>query len=111
MITLPLAPLRQLAGTDPRFVCEAMANPLHTTDWFRDREAITKSSKYLITDLGTAKSVLAIFDLELSDTGTYTCFAKNVYVNASTSDELFVQCKNKKMISTVTILVTLHVFT
>ena len=111
MIIVPLAPLRQLAGTDATFVCEAEANPLHTTDWFKDGEEITNSNKYLITGLGTAESVLTIFDLELSDTGTYTCFAENVHGNASTSDELFVQCKNKKIISTVTILVNLHVYT
>ena len=85
--------MRQLTGTNATFVCEAEANPLHTTDWFKDEEEITNSSKYLITGLGTAESTLVIFDLELDDTGNYTCFAENIHGNASTVDQLFVQCK------------------
>ena len=96
MIIVPLIPLKQLAGTDATLVCEAEANPLHTTDWFLDGEEITSSTKYQITGLGTAESNLTIFDLELNDTGNYTCFAENIHGNASTSDQVFVQRKQKR---------------
>lgn len=110
MIIVPLVALKQLSGTNAVFVCEAEANPLHTTDWSKDGQVLTNTSKYLITGLGTAESVLTIFDLELSDTGNYTCFAENIHGNASTSDELFVQCKQMKIIEAIVHSVTSSTF-
>ena len=96
MIIVPLAPLNRLVGANATFVCEAEANPMHTTDWFKDDQELTNSEKYQITGLGTAESRLTIFNLELSDAGNYICFAENIHGNDSTSDELLVQRKQQR---------------
>ena len=86
-----MLPLLQLSGTNATFICEAEANPQHTIEWTKDNQELFNNTKILITGLGTARSVLTIIDLELSDTGSYSCFAENVHGNDSTTDELFVQ--------------------
>ena len=91
VIIVPLVSLIQLSGTNATFTCEAEANPQHTIEWTKGDQELFNSSKILITGLGTARSVLTIIDLELSDTGSYSCFAENVHGNDSTTDELFVQ--------------------
>ena len=93
MIIIPLVSLTQLSGTNATFTCEAEADPQHTIEWTKEGEELFNSSKYLITGLGTARSTLKIINLELSDTGNYSCFAENLHGNDSTSDQLFVQGK------------------
>ena len=90
-IIAPLVPLMQLTGTDASFTCEALAIPLHTTQWQKDGMELSNSTKYSITGLGSAVSVLTIINLELSDAGSYVCFVENPHGNDSTSDELIVQ--------------------
>ena len=91
VIIAPLVPLRQLTATNAVFTCEALAIPLHTTQWQKDGVELVNSTKYLITGLGSAVSVLTIINLELSDAGSYVCFVENPHGNDSTSDELIVQ--------------------
>ena len=91
VIIVPLVSLRHLSGTTAAFICEADANPRHTIEWTKNDEQIFNSSRILITGLGTAISTLTITDLQLNDTGSYTCFAENVHGNDSTTNELFVQ--------------------
>jgi hypothetical protein len=91
VIISPLRPLTQLAGTNAVFTCIAIAIPQHTTEWLKDGQPLTNSSKHSITGLGTSTSTLTIIDIELSDRGNYTCIADNLHGNDTTTDQLFVQ--------------------
>lgn len=91
VIIAPLVPLRQLTATNASFTCEALAIPLHTTQWQKDGVELVNSTKYSVTGLGSAVSVLTIINLELSDAGNYVCFVENPHGNDSTSDQLIVQ--------------------
>ena len=98
VIIAPLVPLRQLTATNASFTCEALAIPLHTTQWQKDGVELVNSTKYSVTGLGSAVSVLTIINLELSDAGNYVCFVENPHGNDSTSDQLIVQGKKHNSI-------------
>lgn len=95
VIITPLRPIIQLSGTNATFTCTAEAIPQHTVNWFMEERGgdvpLQNNTKYYITGLGTATSHLTIINIQLSDSGTYTCLADNLHGNDSTSDTLLVQ--------------------
>ena len=78
----------QLEGNDVMFECQAIAEPIHSVEWmFKNQLLDTESNKYSVDSTGE----LTIYNVQLNDTGLYTCTVSNIHGNASASANLTVQ--------------------
>ena len=83
----------RLEGDTAVFTCPAVAEPLHTVQWFFQDTALTPdNSKYTLDDNSTSTyGRLMVDNVNQNDTGRYTCVVSNVHGNASASAYLQVQ--------------------
>ena len=70
------------------FECQAIAEPIHSAEWmFKNQLLDTESNKYSIDSTGE----LTISNVQLNDTGLYTCTVSNIHGSASASAYLTLQ--------------------
>ena len=76
-------------------VCQAVGEPVPDISWYFNGVLINvsgNSSKYMIMsrslNITTTENTLTVYNVTLSDVGTYTCNATNIVGNDSTSGHL-----------------------
>ena len=78
------------------FTCKATGEPSSTISWYFNDVRLNQSDKYNINAAGVTgrvMSLLTIYDVVLSDAGTYTCHAENVIGSDNSSGILTVNGK------------------
>ena len=87
----------QLEGNNVTFTCNATAEPIHTVEWSFNNFTLPYDdvTKYLIdvSSDDASYGALTVFDVQLNDTGQYTCLVNNTHGNDTASAYLTVQGK------------------
>ena len=83
----------QLERYNISFQCSAVAEPIHTVEWFFDGISLSDGGdKYTVVPVSSLSyGTLTIHNLEVNDTGKYTCLVNNTHGSVSASAYLSVQ--------------------
>ena len=97
-IVLPPSNSSILEGDNVTFECRTTSEPLHTVQWFfEDTPIDTNGVKYRVSSNEGTYGDLTVFDVELNDTGSYTCTVNNTHGIDTASAYLQVQGKRERV--------------